>query len=243
MFTNLKNLVIPNGEVVKITSGATVLWEKIEEIEGGLPREYQEVEWIGTNAGYVDKNGYIDLGFAFDTKAKIEMGQYVAVSTSGYIFGAAENSGKLRCMLLCPNAGNSNFVLYGSTGSSYISLTGATLLMTGELNKLTLILEPGNLYGYNESTNSEKVNTTQGSYTMTSNLYLFAQNYNGAPRYTGVNRIAYFRYYDKDDELICDLVPCYRKSDGVIGMYDLVLKKFFVNELSTGTFEKGNDVI
>jgi hypothetical protein len=38
-----------------------------------------------------------------------------------------------------------------------------------------------------------------------------------------------------------DFVPCYRKADGVIGMYDLVTDTFFTNA-GTGTFTKGADV-
>lgn len=38
-----------------------------------------------------------------------------------------------------------------------------------------------------------------------------------------------------------DLVPCYRISDGEIGMYDLVSKTFFTNA-GTGTFTKGPDL-
>lgn len=41
--------------------------------------------------------------------------------------------------------------------------------------------------------------------------------------------------------IVLDLVPCYRKSDGEIGMYDLVSNTFFTNA-GTGTFTKGADV-
>ena len=37
------------------------------------------------------------------------------------------------------------------------------------------------------------------------------------------------------------LIPCYRKSDSVIGMYDVVSKVFYIND-GTGTFNKGADV-
>ena len=40
---------------------------------------------------------------------------------------------------------------------------------------------------------------------------------------------------------IIDLVPCYRKSDDEIGMYDLVRKQFYTNA-GTETFLKGADV-
>lgn len=42
-------------------------------------------------------------------------------------------------------------------------------------------------------------------------------------------------------ETVCDLIPCYRKSDVEIGMYDLVSKTFLTNA-GTGTFTKGADV-
>ena len=37
------------------------------------------------------------------------------------------------------------------------------------------------------------------------------------------------------------LVPCYRKSDSTIGMYDTVNGMFYTNA-GTGTFDKGADV-
>ena len=40
---------------------------------------------------------------------------------------------------------------------------------------------------------------------------------------------------------VLDLIPCYRKSDGEIGMYDTVSKTFYTNA-GTGTFTKGADV-
>lgn len=54
------------------------------------------------------------------------------------------------------------------------------------------------------------------------------------------SRCSYFQIYD-NGVLVNDLVPCYRKSDGVIGMYDLVQRAFRTN-VGTGTFTKGADV-
>jgi len=45
----------------------------------------------------------------------------------------------------------------------------------------------------------------------------------------------------KNNTLIQNFVPCYRKSDNVIGMYDLVGKQFYTNA-GTGTFLKGSNV-
>ena len=44
-----------------------------------------------------------------------------------------------------------------------------------------------------------------------------------------------------NEKIIRNFIPCYRKTDGVVGVYDLVEKKFYTN-LGTGTFIKGNDI-
>lgn len=46
---------------------------------------------------------------------------------------------------------------------------------------------------------------------------------------------------EKDSTIVADLVPCYRKSDGEIGLFDIVSEQFFVNT-GTGEFTKGADV-
>lgn len=240
MFTNTNALAIPEGNVISISKGTVKLWERYEEPTDGLPRTYQQVEWIGSDNSTGNTRAFLDLGFTFDTKARIEMTQYVTAQTTGYAFGSAENSGKLRCMLTSPNSNNANALFYGSTGSAYISVQPT--LVNGSYNEFVFTLESGNLHAYNKTTGSEDAKTTQGAYIMTNNLYLFAQNYNGSARYAGKTQIVSFKYYDKNDELICDLVPCYRKSDGEIGMYDLI-RKIFLTNIETGTtFLKGADV-
>lgn len=46
---------------------------------------------------------------------------------------------------------------------------------------------------------------------------------------------------ERDGTIVADLVPCYRKADGEIGMYDIVSNTFFTN-VGTGTFTKGGNV-
>ena len=40
--------------------------------------------------------------------------------------------------------------------------------------------------------------------------------------------------------ILHNYVPCYRKTDNVIGVYDTVTGTFYTND-GTGTFGKGND--
>lgn len=50
----------------------------------------------------------------------------------------------------------------------------------------------------------------------------------------------YLRIYEWDS-LLYNFLPCYRKSDDVIWLYDLVWQQFYTNQWS-GSFSKGNDV-
>ena len=230
IFANVQNLVIPKGEVAKITHGTTVLWER-----PGLPSIYQEVEYL---QGENNKATYIDLGFAFDTKARILIDLESLSNITSYTFGAAENSGALRCLMTTP--ANSGISMYGSTGTALIVCV-STITYNEKLS-FEIVLAQGGLSVTNLDTGEVKKNTSQGAYTMTNNLYLFAQNYNGTPRCGNTRRIYKFQYYDQNDELICDLVPCYRKSDGVCGMYDRARKIFLTNIGSGADFTKGADV-
>ena len=236
-FSNVKSITIPEGKVKRILSGSTVLWQAQT---GRIPSEFQEVDYIkaADNVGC-----YINLGFAFDTSARIYLSQYIETPKSGqygYVFGAAENSGKLRCMISSPYLDNGGATGYGSTGTSYIG--SAVAVKNNSLNEFELILKKGELRIKNITTGvSSPPPTGQATYTMTSNLYLLAQNYNGSARFGYGRIVKAFSYYDKTDTLICDLVPCYRKSDGVIGMYDIV-RKIFLTNVGTGSFTKGADV-
>lgn len=230
--SDVKEITIPEGTVVKITNASNIiLWSA-----GRIPSEYQEVEYLKADSGYW---AYFDLGFSFDKKARVEMSQYVlGRNTISYVFGAAENSGALRCMLTLPyiKAGT----LYGSNGNAMKGVEGITYTINDE-NHYVMTFEKGSLKFENKTTGFVGTSAEQAEYTMTNNLYLFAQNYNGSARVGSSRQIGYFRYYDKDDNLVCDLVPCYRKSDGEIGMYDKV-RKIFLTNIGKDSFTKGADV-
>ena len=231
-FSSVKAITIPEGNVVKIEAGDNMLWKS-----GPLPSAYQQVEWVKNSTPTSTTSGvYLDLGFAFDKGAIIKL-NFIAHGINGQPFGAAENSGKLRCMISQTASGGYSF--YGSNGSAYTTHTfsglGTEVDFVYTLKKGSFIVE--------ELISGSKTakGTTQAEYTMTRNLYLFAQNYNTAPRFLGQCSIKSFQYYDNDNNLICDLIPCYRKADGVIGMYDVV-RKIFLTNAGAGSFTKGADV-
>ena len=207
---------------------------------GRIPSEYQEVEWIAAAANV---GAYINLGFAYDTAATIYLDQWLNGSaTTTYPFGAANSTGALRCMLSCPYTAAASGFFYGSNGTAYQE-KGLAGNVTNGKNEFYAELAEGVFIFRNDTTGitSTTANIKQAKYTMADNLYLFAQNYKGSPRFGGERKISAFKYYDKNNELICDLVPCYRKSDNVIGMYDLVRRTFLTN-VGSGSFTKGANV-
>lgn len=63
---------------------------------------------------------------------------------------------------------------------------------------------------------------------------------NGATTYKCICKIKYWKLI-RDDTIICNLIPCYRKTDNIIGMYNIVNNQFYTNQ-GTGTFIKGENV-
>lgn len=55
-----------------------------------------------------------------------------------------------------------------------------------------------------------------------------------------IGKLFYLKLF-MEDELVFDLVPCYRKSDNKPGLYDAVNDVFYTNE-GTGEFTVGEDV-
>ena len=236
-FSTVKSITIPEGNVTKIECNGVTLWSAVEP---RIPSAYREVEWISAAASV---GAYIDLGFAYDTAATIYLDQWLnGTKTTTYPFGAANSTGILRCMLTSPDgesAHSSGF--YGSNGVNYGASSIANNITNGK-NEFVMTIGANVRKLQNLTTGVTSSGAiSQTAYTMTDNLYLFAQNYKGVARFGGERKISAFKYYDKNNNLKCDLVPCYRKSDGVIGMYDLITEAFFTNA-GSGSFTKGANV-
>lgn len=85
--------------------------------------------------------------------------------------------------------------------------------------------------------------TYSSSRTTTRPPWLFSQNEGQSYGYHSISARMYSCKISIDNVLIRDLYPCYRKSDGAAGMYDIVNNVFYPN-LSGGTdFTKGPDYI
>ena len=105
---------------------------------------------------------------------------------------------------------------------------------TNSFDKIIWMVEP------NKTTLNVNGNTWKSNITLQSGnqyFYLFAL---GSNSFTCNAKMKYFKIYE-EDRIIYNMIPCYRKNDDVIGLYDTVNNEFYTNT-GSGTFEKGSDV-
>lgn len=196
-----------------------------------LPSAYQEVEYIestGTQAILTD----IPCQLPIRTDVDILFPE----PNDSYFCGTRYGNIRI-CM-----AGN-----YLST----IQWAFGTYRMTNRINwrtryMITSYLKNGYQHIYNnDGTADQEYNYTLSDAEisgMDGYLGLFAMRYNDTQSFA---QFAKARCYgvriSNDNGLLGEFIPCYRKSDGEIGMYDTVSKTFYTNA-GTGTFLKGADV-
>lgn len=193
-----------------------------------LPDNYQEVEYIqSSGTQYIDTgvSPTSDTGFTIEyqegtgTGTKTLIGSGTSTAT-GYI-GISRNGTQIQAYWGNPN----NVTLYTFTFDTKHKLKF-------NLNSDRKVVMDGTEI-YTLATNPASTITTN---TMT----LFAFKYTSIVQYANALKLYNCQIYS-DSTLVRSFIPCYRKSDNVIGLYDLVTKAFFTNS-GTGTFTKGNNV-
>lgn len=199
-----------------------------ESVQERLPQEYQEVEYIESTSTQYINTGIIpnqDTGFDIEFLTKNK------VSSSGYgsIIGAREASSvnELQLTTFTNEASYLGSIRFG-TGYGYNA--GIT-----QNRKMYCTLKNG-VY-----TNNEGVTQNfDRAFTSPVPLTVFALNNNGSITQYGLVQLYSLKLY-YGNSLIRDFVPCYRKSDNKIGLYDLVESQFYTNA-GTGEFLKGSNL-
>lgn len=227
-FSDVKSVTIPEGVVTEIKQGDTVLWKAKTK---RLPEEYQEVEWIKPleaklplRADTMDY-GYASFKVSFPNK-----------QPSTYKLAHAGTS----------STEQSEFELYTTSINDTLRVTFnfnfSDSFGVSENNIVWDTFDPSNAFvarwdGDNLYLGSKTTTTPQ--YYKKDGWYLFgndrmAYNYGGE---LTVYEVSMGQY---------TLVPCYRKSDNVIGMGVIgrTSPTSFYTFLTSdeGSFEKGGDV-
>ena len=225
-------------------------WKEIKEIKRlktpRLPKEYQEVEYIeSTGTQWIDTG--IIARYGYDINIKMSYKKNNNGSSDQSIFFARSDSGDSRFGLQLSSIQNASYtpsrVLYGQNkyllGSNY-SITENRIFTV----RYTLFYGRQETYvdeivTYNDESIAYKNQTEELRCTLPA--YLFAGNYYGNAMYHSSARVYEFRVKDENGEYIYYYIPCYRKSDGEVGIYDALNNVFLTNQ-GSGTFLKGEDV-
>lgn len=194
-----------------------------------LPTEYQQVEYIESTG-----TQYIDTGVT----GKNTLSFYVKTNSgANTLFGAEDTTDTNKCMAIAGSTWEGNDTDY----IRYLTTNGIPLVV--KLSSYdNYVLEISNTKAtvyYDKQSNTISLTPTDNTVNYT--IYLFARNKDGIASSFSARKIYLFKIYESD-VLIRDFIPCYRKADNVIGLYDLVNNVFYTNQ-GTGTFLKGKDVI
>lgn len=225
-WSTIKEVTIPEGSVKKIAIDGVTVWEK-----GALPTIYQAVEYIGNTGTQYIKTGYTPTP-SYSTRIDMQ-----------YMFTATQTGDKF----LFGSRGGTNDITYqceaygGTTwycGGGYYQFRSVLKNVGTTLNNKYTFLINGNKMTVNGSTASQTQTRTTGS---SLELYIFASNYSGETRFINPGVRIYQLKFTVDGTVEADFVPCYRKSDNVAGMYDLIGRRFLTNA-GTGTFTVGQDI-
>lgn len=202
-----------------------------------LPSEYQEVEWIWRNG-----NNYIDTWWKPNLFNTFEVRIGYKIADSGYRYGILSNyNWSNRSVSFEVNSGsvtwNKARFFIDKSGTAW-DLFSSWAVSTSTFSDIV----------YKSTTSTKKVsvnwteNSLSNSLTWTNNTtaYLFIDRSLRWTTFSHNSFVSYCQIYESWT-LVRDFVPCYRKSDNEIWLYDLVNSQFYTNSW-TGTFSKWADV-
>lgn len=186
-----------------------------------LPDEYEQLEYIEG-----DGTQWLDLGIQIGSQDNIKM-ELMFKNDISTFFGATE-SGSYNTKTF-----NATYAVNRSTVCFYTNqnTTGTySITCQTQLNTKIEIKWYGNPYSNFTINGAESTTSSQISshlYTPQLNAYLFSRNNNGSP--TSPMQMILYGFYVENK---MNLVPAKRKSDNVIGAYDLISRRFLT---SSGT--------
>lgn len=183
-----------------------------------------------TRLAYIECTGtqYINTGYVVQEDDTIEM-MYISTSTTSAdkaLYGCYDSNGNIWFSIYS----NTGYVRFGSSASA--SVTNARLRYKLTMKKSSVTVDGG------VSASPDFVGMPQVP------LYLFARN----NKSEGVGMFGYcrclnFTIKNGNGDIIMDMLPFKRNSDGAIGMLDLVSGNFFTNQGSGDDFTAGGEAM
>ena len=200
------------------------------------PRDlYQPVEYI--TSAEEDTYPYIITDFYADNESGMEIVASFPELQDRIPMGSRENSDATRFYCAYPMSANS--IYYGfNTGSSVSCQLKVNTIYRLQTNFLNSRL----VNAYDEDGSRKGGTAISGTLTPAHTAPVSIFGYNHAGNGTVSSKREYKLYRarcSKKHEVVREYIPCYRKSDGVVGVYEKFTQTFWTTP--TGSFAKGED--
>lgn len=231
-FATVEAVTLPDGSVKLWSCAGETLWEKVA---GRIPAEYQEVEYV-----HMSTDAYINTQWRPSNMVLINVG--LKTTLGSYPFGIGNDprlaAHQTNDYLQIYNAHNGAAGLH-NFHSIRPNIVGDIEIFVIEKSNDAYVIGNGAKIANGFTANQYPVKNADFS-GAAADMFLGAWQYNASTLRTGNVDFYYFKA-SKNGVPELELVPCYRKSDGEIGMYDVV-RKIFLTNAGTGSFTKGPDI-
>lgn len=220
------NMIDTEIEVRNITECTNAILNQTSWKYTRLPKEYQELTYIASSSS---RTQYINTGVYPKANVKIE-GKIMAYNYSNYDVVIGQTSGDMNTGSIAVRvfSGPKLYVGYGGHRDYYKSISFNSEVTFNTWNCGITV--------NGSSSSGSTISFTPNSYA----LWMFGGNNDNA-LWRGFNgRIYYMKIYN-DNILVRHFIPARRKSDSVLGMYDLVNRTFYTNS-GSGSFTAGSEV-
>ena len=201
-----------------------------------LPSEYQEVEYIESTG-----TQYINTNYVHKSNTKISLDCNVkddAPNAFSALFGARKRNYSSNAMSFFIRFHNIYQPAYCRSGAE---TAGYNMIYNADIN----IVAEGQTITWTYLQDTFSITTTGTADDGYNPMFLFNINTDisaGATVDTSWSKMKlYSCVISENGTEMRNFIPCYRKSDGVIGLYDIIGETFYTNA-GTGVFLKGNDV-
>lgn len=202
------------------------------------PREqYQRVEYI--ESAETGTYPHIVTDFIADNSSGLEIIASFPTLVDRVPMGSRLDSNATRFYCTYPLSANSVYYGFNNGYSISCALTVNTIyrLQTNFLNSRL-----ANVYGVDGARKaSASISSTLTAQTVPVTIF----GYNMASTGT-VNTKREYKLYgarcSQGHEVVREYIPCYRKSDGVVGVYEKFTGQFLTNAETTGSFAKGPEI-
>ena len=205
---------------------------KINFFPNVLPAEYMQVDYIESTG-----TQYIDTGFASTSGMKVQMGAAYTVQPTGsivwYLVGAHNPTtpfGRNGAGWYYDNVWELGF----GENDPRIAYNDSVVNKKYDIEFSTI---SGN--GYLIVDGNEIITTSESQTTTDRNVLIFYEQYSQVQDLaTTKAKLYYANIYNSSGQLVREFTPCYRTSDGEVGLWDSVTRTFYTNA-GEGKFVRG----